>query len=76
MVSSATHALEMMALLIEAGPGDEIILPSYTFVFTANAFTFRGAQLRFADVDQYGNIDVANVEALLTSKAKTVVAVE
>ena len=47
--TSCTDALEMAALLIDIQPGDEVILPSYTFVSTANAFVLRGAKLIFAD---------------------------
>jgi dTDP-4-amino-4,6-dideoxygalactose transaminase len=75
LVSSCTHALEMEALLLEVGPGDEVILPSYTFVSTGNAFALRGAGLVFVDVDAHGNIDVDGVAAALTSRTKAVVAV-
>ncbi len=75
IVSSATHALEMMALLWDIEPGDEVILPSFTFVSTANAFALRGATLRFADNDEYGNLSLSEVERLLTPKTKAVVAV-
>ena len=50
LTTSCTSALEMAALLCEVGPGDEVILPSYTFVSTANAFLLRGATLKFVDV--------------------------
>src|SRR5437879_4458677 len=49
LTTSCTDALEMAALLINAKPGDEIIMPSYTFVSTANAFVLRGANIVFAD---------------------------
>ena len=50
MTPSCTHALEMAALLIDVKPGDEVIMPSYTFVSTANAFVLRGARIVFVDV--------------------------
>lgn len=74
-VSSATHALEMMALLLDISPGDSVILPAFTFVSSANAFVLRGATVSFADNDEYGNILPSEVERLLTKKTKAVVAV-
>lgn len=50
MTTSCTGALEMAALLCELEPGDEVIMPSYTFVSTANAFALRGAKIVFADI--------------------------
>ena len=58
LVSSCTHALEMAALLLDLQPGDEVILPAFTFVSTANAFVLRGARPVFVDVDASGNLDV------------------
>lgn len=75
IVSSATHALEMMPILLRIEPGDEVILPSYTFVSTANAFLLRGARLRFVDNDEFGNIRISEVERLLGPRTKAVVAV-
>jgi dTDP-4-amino-4,6-dideoxygalactose transaminase len=75
LVGSCTHALEMSAILLAIGPGDEVILPSFTFVSTANAFALRGARLRFADVDAHGNIDPGNVAGLLGRRTRAVVAV-
>ncbi len=75
LCTSGTHALEMAALLANIGPGDEVILPSYTFVSTANAFALRGATLRFADNDRYGNISLEEVERLAGPATKLVVAV-
>src|SRR5690242_7941115 len=49
LTTSCTDALEMCAILLDIKPGDEVILPSYTFVSTANAFALRGATLKFAD---------------------------
>ena len=51
LTTSCTHALEMSALLLDVGPGDEVIVPAFTFVSTANAFALRGARVVFADVD-------------------------
>jgi dTDP-4-amino-4,6-dideoxygalactose transaminase len=75
LVTSASHALELMALLAEIKLGDEVIMPSFTFVSTANAFILRGAQIRFADNDEFGNIRISEVQRLLTPKTKAVVAV-
>ena len=50
LTTSCTHALELAALLLECGPGDEVIVPSFTFVSTANAFALRGARIVFADI--------------------------
>ena len=75
LVPSATAALEMMALLLKIGPEDEVILPSFTFVSTANAFSLRGANIKFADVDPNGNILLSEIERLTTSKTKAVCAV-
>ena len=75
LVSSCTHALEMAALLLEMGPGDEVLVPSFTFVSTANAFVLRGARPVFVDVDASGNIDVAAAAALRTARTRAVCAV-
>jgi dTDP-4-amino-4,6-dideoxygalactose transaminase len=75
LVTSATHALEMAALLLDIQPGDEFIVPSFTFVSTANAFCLRGAKPVFADVDAHGNLDVSEVERLLGPRTKAVVPV-
>ncbi|MEO1438021.1 MAG: dTDP-4-amino-4,6-dideoxygalactose transaminase [Bacteroidota bacterium] len=76
LTSSCTDALEMCALLLDIGPEDEVILPSYTFVSTANAFVLRGAQLKFADsYPDNPNIDPASIEALITPKTKAIVVV-
>ena len=73
---SCTDALEMASLLIDIQPGDEVILPSYTFVSTANAFVLRGAKLIFADSRKdHPGIDEASIEALITSKTKAIVPV-
>lgn len=76
LTQSCTDALEMAALLLNVGPGDEIILPSFTFVSTANAFALRGAQLVFADSEMATpNLDVAHVRELITPKTKAIVVV-
>jgi dTDP-4-amino-4,6-dideoxygalactose transaminase len=76
LTTSCTDALEMAALLVDIQPGDEVILPSYTFVSTANAFVLRGAQLVFADsLPDHPNMDTSKLEALITSKTKAIVPV-
>ena len=75
LVSSCTHALEMAALLLSLEPGDEVLLPSFTFVSTANAFVLRGARPVLVDVDASGNIDIAAAAALCTSRTRAVCAV-
>ena len=76
LTTSCTDALEMAALLINIEPGDEVILPSYTFVSTANAFVLRGAKLVFADSSpENPNMDVRQVEALITENTKAIVPV-
>lgn len=76
LTQSCTDALEMSALLLDVGPEDEIILPSFTFVSSANAFALRGAKLIFADSEKNNpNIDIDHVRQLITNKTKAVVAV-
>lgn len=75
LVTSCTHALEMAALLLDLREGDEFIVPSYTFVSSANAFVLRGARPVFADVDPHGNLEPAEVSRLLTPRTKAVVVV-
>jgi dTDP-4-amino-4,6-dideoxygalactose transaminase len=76
LTSSCTDALEMAALLINTAPGDEIIMPSYTFVSTANAFVLRGANIIFADSSADNpNIDADKIEELITKKTKAIVVV-
>ena len=76
LTTSCTDALEMSSLLAEIQPGDEVIVPAYTFVSTANAFALRGAKLVFADSESdTPNLDVQQVEALITDKTKAVVPV-
>ena len=76
LTTSCTHALEMAALLLKVGPGDEVILPAFTFVSTANAFVLRGATPVFADVRlDTLNIDEAALESLITPRTRAIVVV-
>jgi len=76
LTTSCTHALEMAGLLLDCGPEDEVILPSFTFVSTANAFALRGARLVFADIrPDTLNLDESRLESLITSKTKAIVVV-
>ena len=76
LTTSCTDALEMAALLIDIKEGDEIILPSFTFVSTANAFVLRGAKLVFADSRQdHPGLDEYVLEQLITPKTKAIVVV-
>ncbi len=76
LTTSCTDALEMAAILINIQPGDEVIMPSYTFVSTANAFVLRGAKIIFADSRKdHPGMDEAAVEKLITSKTKAIVPV-
>jgi dTDP-4-amino-4,6-dideoxygalactose transaminase len=71
---SCTHALEMAALLLKIQPGDEVIVPSFTFVSAANAFALRGARPVFADIRRDTlNLDETKLEALITPKTRAVV---
>lgn len=76
LTTSCTDALEMCSLLIDIKPGDEVIIPSYTFVSTANAFILRGAKVIFADSSgQNPNIDEDKIEDLITPNTKAIVVV-
>ncbi len=76
LTSSCTDALEASALLCNLSPGDEVIIPSYTFVSTANAFALRGANIRFIDsLADHPNMDVNSIEELITSRTKVIVPV-
>jgi dTDP-4-amino-4,6-dideoxygalactose transaminase len=76
LTSSCTDALEMAAILCDIQPGDEVIMPSYTFVSTANAFVLRGAKIVFADSTVTNpNIDADKIESLITHKTKAIVPV-
>ena len=74
LTTSCTHALELTALLLEIGPGDEVILPAFTFVSTANAFVLRGARPVFADVrSDTLNLDEEDVERKVTPRTRAIV---
>ena len=76
LVTSCTHALEMCAILIDIREGDEVIMPSYTFVSTANAFVLRGAKIVFVDIrPDTMNIDESKIEKAITEKTKVIVPV-
>jgi dTDP-4-amino-4,6-dideoxygalactose transaminase len=76
LTTSCTDALEMSAILLDIQPGDEVILPSYTFVSTANAFVLRGAKPVFCDVrPDTLNLDESKLEALITPRTKAIVPV-
>ena len=76
LTTSCTHATEMAALLSGIGPGDEVIMPSYTFVSTADAFVLRGAKAVFVDIrPDTMNIDEKLIEEAITDKTKAIVPV-
>lgn len=76
MTTSGTDALEMAAILCDVKPGDEVIVPSYTFVSSALAFVRQGARIIFADsCEDNPNIDAGKIEALITDKTKVIVPV-
>ena len=76
LTPSCTAALEMAAILLGIQAGDEVIMPSYTFVSTANAFVLRGAKIIFVDIRPYTmNIDETKIEAAITDKTKAIVPV-
>ncbi|MFD0671326.1 dTDP-4-amino-4,6-dideoxygalactose transaminase [Cohnella sp. GCM10027633] len=76
LTTSCTHALEIAALLADVKPGDEVIMPSYTFVSTANAFVLRGATIVFVDVrPDTMNIDERLIERAITPRTKAIVPV-
>lgn len=76
LTTSCTDALEMAAILCDIQAGDEVILPSYTFVSTANAFVLRGAKIVFADSSaENPNLDADKLSALITPKTKAIVVV-
>ena len=76
LTTSCTDALEMSAILCNIQPGDEVIVPSYTFVSTVNAFILRGAKLVFADSRKDNpNIDEKSIESLITPKTKVILPV-
>lgn len=76
LTPSCTASLEMAALLLDVAPGDEIIMPSYTFVSTANAFVLRGAKIVFVDIrPDTMNIDERKIEAAITDRTRVIVPV-
>jgi len=76
LTHSATAALEMMAILLDLQPGDEIIVPGFTFITTANSFSLHGAEIVFADsLPGHPNMDVKKVEELITPHTRAIVAV-
>lgn len=76
LTTSCTDALEIAAILLDIEPGDEVIMPSYTFVSTANPFLLRGAKIVFADSRaNHPGIDESSIEALITPKTKAIVVV-
>lgn len=76
LTTSCTHALEMAAFLLNVGPGDEVIVPSFTFVSSANAFAIRGAVPVFADIDRETlGIDHRQLPSLITPRTKAIVVV-
>jgi dTDP-4-amino-4,6-dideoxygalactose transaminase len=76
LTTSCTHALEMFAFLLDIQPGDEVIVPSFTFVSTVNAFVLRGAKPVFVDVrPDTLNLDESRLEALITPRTKAVIPV-
>ena len=76
LTTSCSHALDMSAILIDIKPGDEVIVPSYTFVSTANAFVLRGARIVFVDIrPDTMNIDENRIENAITERTKAIVVV-
>ncbi|NDG26271.1 MAG: aminotransferase class I/II-fold pyridoxal phosphate-dependent enzyme, partial [Proteobacteria bacterium] len=76
LTTSCTHALEMAAILCNIRPGDEVIVPSYTFTSTVNAFVLRGARPVFCDIrPDTLNLDETRVETLITANTKAIVPV-
>lgn len=76
LTTSCTHATEMAALLADIQPGDEVVMPSFTFVSTADAFVLRGAKVKFVDIrPDTMNIDETLIEDAITDKTKAIVPV-
>lgn len=76
LTTSCTHALEMAALLTEVKKGDEVIMPSYTFASTADAFAIRGCRIKFVDIrPDTMNIDETLIEKAITSKTRAIIPV-
>src|SRR5207245_4814282 len=73
LTTSCTHALEMSALLLDIGPGDEVIVPSFTFPSAANAFVLRGARPVFVDIRADTlSIDESQIERRITARTKAI----
>jgi dTDP-4-amino-4,6-dideoxygalactose transaminase len=76
LTTSCTHALEMTALLLEIKEGDEVIMPSFTFVSTANAFVNQGARVIFVDIEpRTMNLDVSKIESAISERTRAIVPV-
>ncbi|TFV97246.1 dTDP-4-amino-4,6-dideoxygalactose transaminase [Algoriphagus kandeliae] len=76
LTTSCTDALEMAAILLDIQEGDEVIVPSFTFVSTANSFALRGAKIIFVDSQEgFPNLEVSQIESMITPKTKAIVAV-
>src|SRR5438128_1696595 len=76
VTTSCTHALEMCALLLDIQPGEEVVVPSFTFVSTANAFALRGARPVFADIrPDTLNLDEMRLEDLISPRTRAIVVV-
>jgi len=76
LTTSCTDALEMSAILLDIKPGDEVIMPAYTFVSTANAFVLRGATIKFIDSNSNNpNINVNDIEDLINTNTKAIIIV-
>ena len=76
LTTSCTHALEMAAYLCDIQPGDEVIMPAYTFVSTADAFVLRGAKIVFGDINpKTMNLDEKLIEEAITEKTRAIVPV-
>ena len=76
MTTSATHAMEMAAMILDLKPGDEVIMPSFTFPSTANAVMLRGAKVVFVDIEEDTlNIDIEDVQRKITSSTRAVIPV-
>ncbi|AHH17359.1 lipopolysaccharide biosynthesis protein RffA [Nocardia nova SH22a] len=75
LTTSCTHALEMAGLLLELGPDDEVIVPSFAFTSTATSVAMRGATCVFADIDERGNLDPESVADAVTDRTKAIVVI-
>ncbi|MDY4993609.1 MAG: dTDP-4-amino-4,6-dideoxygalactose transaminase [Succinivibrio sp.] len=75
LTTSCSSALDISCLLLDLKPGDEVILPSFTFVSTANSVVLRGARPVFVDIDNYLNIDISKIEEYITKRTKAIIPV-